>query len=68
MSDVKIQSIGVCGAGTMGSGIAQLFAQYGFRTFLYDINFQLAEKACEAILKNWNQLAEKGKITAEQHL
>ena len=34
----SILNITVCGAGTMGAGIAQLAAQAGFNTFLFDIN------------------------------
>ncbi len=40
-----IQTIIICGAGTMGSGIAQVSAQSGFYTILYDLNPAMLEKA-----------------------
>jgi 3-hydroxybutyryl-CoA dehydrogenase len=33
-----IKTVGVCGAGTMGSGIAQVFAQHGFSVVLFELN------------------------------
>ncbi|MGE5108803.1 MAG: 3-hydroxyacyl-CoA dehydrogenase family protein [Sphingobacteriales bacterium] len=58
-----IQTICVCGAGTMGSGIAQAAAQAGFRTNLFDVNAAVLEKAKSAIEKNLQSLAEKEKIS-----
>lgn len=59
-----IQTVCVCGAGTMGSGIAQIAAQKGFHTILYDVNKGLIEKA-EAVLEaSLQQLLVKNKITA----
>ena len=46
-----LNTICVIGAGTMGSGIAQIAAQHGFYTLLYDINEQVLEKAKGTILK-----------------
>jgi 3-hydroxybutyryl-CoA dehydrogenase len=57
-----IQSICVCGAGTMGSGIAQATAQSGFHTILYELNVAVLEKAKNAIEKNLQSLTEKKKI------
>lgn len=54
----------VCGAGTMGSGIAQAAAQAGFYTILFDLNDTILNKAEEAIEKNLAMLVEKNKITA----
>jgi predicted dinucleotide-binding enzyme len=42
---MEINSIGVCGAGTMGSGIAQAAAQAGFHSILFDLNEAVLEKA-----------------------
>ena len=61
---VIINSICVCGAGTMGSGIAQVAAQSGFSTILYELNEQVLEKSKTAIGKSLDVLAEKGKISA----
>lgn len=60
-----IHSICICGAGTMGSGIAQVAAQHDFHTILYDISAEMIEKAKLAIEKNLQLLADKNKITAE---
>lgn len=59
-----INSICIIGAGTMGSGIAQVAAQNGFYTLLFDINTDVLEKAKAAIQKSLQFLSDKGKITA----
>ena len=61
---MNINSICVCGAGTMGSGIAQATAQAGFYTLLYELNTTVLEKAKSSIEKNLQTLVEKGKINA----
>lgn len=61
-----IQTIGVCGAGTMGSGIAQLAAMGGFRTLLYDVDAAMVEKGRAAIEKNLQALTEKKKLRPEE--
>lgn len=53
----------ICGAGTMGSGIAQTAAASGFYTFLYELNDAVLEKAKASIEKNLQSLVEKRKIT-----
>ena len=53
----------VCGAGTMGSGIAQAAAASGFYTILYELNDAVLEKAKTSIEKNLQSLVEKRKIT-----
>lgn len=58
-----VQKIGICGAGTMGSGIAQAAAQAGFTTILFDVNAIVLEKARASIEKNLQSLTEKGKIS-----
>ena len=59
-----IQTICVCGAGTMGSGIAQVCAQAGFHTLLYDVNNTTLTNAKTTIEKNILLLEEKGKISS----
>ena len=59
----SIQIIAVAGAGTMGSGIAQVFASSGYPVILFDINSQMIEKAKDAILKSLNFLHSKGKLS-----
>jgi len=61
-----INNICVIGAGTMGSGIAQVAAQNGFSTILFDINEAVLEKAKQSIQKNLQFLVSKQKISAEQ--
>jgi len=63
---MNINSICVCGAGTMGSGIAQAAAQSGFATILYEPNQDVLEKAKNSIKKNLETLTVKGKITDEE--
>jgi 3-hydroxybutyryl-CoA dehydrogenase len=52
----------VCGAGTMGSGIAQVAAQSGFNTILFDVNESVLIKAQTSIQKNLQFLVDKSKI------
>jgi 3-hydroxybutyryl-CoA dehydrogenase len=61
-----INSICICGAGTMGSGIAQATAASGLYTILYELNQSVLEKAKTAIEKNLQSLLDKNKITAEE--
>jgi len=60
-----IQTICICGAGTMGSGIAQATASSGFYTILYELNEEVLTKAKTSIEKNLQTLLEKNKITEE---
>lgn len=61
-----IQTLCVCGAGTMGSGIAQAAAQSGIYTILYDLNDDVLQKAETSIQKSLASLVGKQKITAAQ--
>jgi 3-hydroxybutyryl-CoA dehydrogenase len=57
------QKICVCGAGTMGSGIAQVAAQSGSNTILYDMSEEFLSKAKTKIEKDLQMLIEKNKIS-----
>ena len=57
---------GVAGAGTMGRGIAQVLAQCGARTLLYDAQPGAARKAKDAIAGSLARLVEKGRLSASQ--
>jgi 3-hydroxybutyryl-CoA dehydrogenase len=57
----------VVGAGTMGAGIAQLAAQKGFETWLYDLSSDQLSKAQAGINKSLTTLLEKGKIDATSY-
>ncbi|MGN6802150.1 MAG: 3-hydroxyacyl-CoA dehydrogenase family protein [Ginsengibacter sp.] len=61
-----ILTICVCGAGTMGSGIAQMAAQSGFATILFDVDEAILEKAKEKIASNLQFLVDKEKISIEE--
>lgn len=63
---MEINSICICGAGTMGSGIAQATAQAGLATILYEVNPAVLQKAQSGIDRNLQSLVEKGKMTADQ--
>lgn len=59
-----VQTICICGAGTMGSGIAQTCAQAGFYTILYELNKAILEKSKVSIEGRLQKLVEKNKLTA----
>src|SRR4051812_29885352 len=63
---LPFQTICVAGAGTMGAGIAQVTAQAGYRTILFDIDALMLQKAEAGILASLEALVKKQKITAEQ--
>ncbi len=58
--------IGVLGAGSMGSGIAQVAAQHGHEVILFDTNATSLEKSMAKLQKILARLVEKGRITAEE--
>jgi 3-hydroxybutyryl-CoA dehydrogenase len=59
----QISTIGIAGAGTMGAGIAQVTAQAGYQTVLFDVNQQLLDKAQAGLDKGLSGLVAKGKMT-----
>jgi 3-hydroxybutyryl-CoA dehydrogenase len=60
---MEINTIGVCGAGTMGRGIALTAALAGFNTRLFDLQPAALEKAKGQLQKELNRSIEKGKLT-----
>jgi len=60
-----IKTVGVIGAGTMGNGIAQVFAQAGFDVRLHDASSAAIDRARATIEKSLGKFVEKGKLTAE---
>ena len=62
----KKNVIAIIGAGTMGSGIAQVAAQNGHMVILLDTNTQVLEKSKEKLLKVLDRIVEKGKISQQK--
>jgi 3-hydroxybutyryl-CoA dehydrogenase len=63
---VAIHQIGVVGAGTMGSGIAQVFGQKGYGVLLFDVAPAQLQQALSSIDKSLSKDLEKGRIGAKQ--
>lgn len=60
-----MKNIAVIGAGTMGNGIAHVFAQSGYQVNLIDISTEALDKALATIEKNLDRMVAKEKITQE---
>lgn len=60
-----MKNISVIGSGTMGNGIAHVFAQHGYKVALIDVNPAALEKAIAAITKNFDRQIAKGNVTEE---
>lgn len=63
---MSVKNIAVIGAGTMGNGIAHVFAQNGFPVTLIDVNAAQLEKAIQTISKNFDRQVARGGVTEEQ--
>ncbi len=63
---MEIKQVAVIGAGTMGNGIAHVFAQYGHQVKLIDISQAFLDKAKATIEKNLGRQVSKGTLTEEQ--
>jgi 3-hydroxyacyl-CoA dehydrogenase len=61
-----ISKVGVLGAGTMGSGIAQTVAQAGLHVNMLDLSDVLVEGGIEKIEKNLSRIIDKGKLSLQQ--
>ena len=61
---MNIQRVGVVGAGTMGNGIAHVFARGGYGVILCDVEQRFLDRGMETIGKNLEREVGKGKITA----
>jgi len=62
---MDIQRVGVVGAGTMGNGIAHVFARSGYNVVLCDVEQRFLDRALGTITKNLDREVSKNKITAD---
>lgn len=62
---MEIKNIAVIGSGTMGNGIAHVFAQYGYKVYLIDVSKEILEKAIATISSNFDRMIKKGTVTDE---
>ncbi|MGY6523223.1 MAG: 3-hydroxyacyl-CoA dehydrogenase family protein [Mongoliitalea sp.] len=60
-----MKNIAVIGSGTMGNGIAHVFAQYGYEVALIDINQEALERALATISKNMDRQVSKGTLSED---
>jgi 3-hydroxybutyryl-CoA dehydrogenase len=65
MASNKAKSVAVIGAGTMGRGIAQVFAQSGYEVYIHDSMAAALESAAAQIHKLLDRAVEKGRMSAE---
>ena len=63
---MEIKTVGVLGAGTMGNGIAHVFARAGYRVILCDVVQAQLERALQTIGKNLEREVAKNKLTADE--
>ncbi|HTU51476.1 MAG TPA: 3-hydroxybutyryl-CoA dehydrogenase [Acidobacteriaceae bacterium] len=61
----EIQRVGVIGAGTMGNGIAHVFARNGYHVVLCEVEQRFLDRGLETLRKNLEREAAKGKITVD---
>ena len=60
---MEIKTVGILGGGTMGNGIAHVFAKAGFNVLLCDVEQALLDRAIETIAKNLDREVVKNKIS-----
>jgi 3-hydroxybutyryl-CoA dehydrogenase len=62
---MEIQKVGVVGAGTMGNGIAQVFAVAGYDVVMRDIKDEFVQRGLTTITKNLDRMVSRNKLAAE---
>jgi len=62
---MEMQRVGVVGAGTMGNGIAHVFARAGYNVVLCDVEQRFLDRALETVTKNLEREVANNKVTAE---
>ena len=63
---MQVKSVGVIGAGTMGNGIAQVFAAAGFQVVLHDITEEALRRGIDSIGNSLDRLLKKEKISQQE--
>jgi 3-hydroxybutyryl-CoA dehydrogenase len=63
---MPIERVGVIGAGTMGNGIAHVFARSGYQVTLCDVEQRFLDRALETIARNLDREVSRGKTAAEE--
>ena len=63
---MDIKTVGVIGAGTMGNGIAHVFAKNGYNVVLVDVEQRFIDRGLQTIGKNLEREVAKNKLTSEQ--
>lgn len=63
---MEIKKVTVIGSGTMGNGIAHVFAQYGYNVILNDIKQEFLDRGLQTITGNLDRQIKKGILTEEQ--
>ncbi|NOZ14189.1 MAG: 3-hydroxybutyryl-CoA dehydrogenase [Acidobacteria bacterium] len=63
---MAIRKVGVCGSGTMGNGIAHVFAEKGFQVVMRDVKPEFVERGLNTISKNLQRGVDKGRMSAEE--
>ncbi len=63
---MEIKNVAVVGGGTMGNGIAHVFAQNNFNVYLVEVNEELLNKSIATISKNLDRQVKKEVITEEE--
>ncbi len=66
MEVADVKKVGVVGSGTMGNGIAQVFAQSGREVVMVDIKDEFLQNAMKMVEKNLGRMVKKEKITQDQ--
>ena len=66
MSVEQIKTVGVLGAGTMGNGIAHVFARSGYKVILRDVEQRFVDRGMETIGKNLDREIKKGKLAESE--
>ncbi len=63
---MDFKTVGVVGAGTMGNGITHVFAKFGYRVLLCDVEQNFLDRAMQTIGRNLEREVAKNKLTAEE--